>query len=158
VGAVIAIRKAEARDLGQVLRIERSSFGDPWSRESFESSLQAEWMRFYVAEEVGEGESGAPVLLGYVIALVLSDEAEIANIAVAPEARRRGLGGLLLDHATSDAVGAGVRAVYLEVRESNAGARALYDSRSFTPVGRRRRYYRNPAEDALLLRRTLAPT
>ena len=149
----LVIREAGERDLDEVVRIERESFGDPWSRESFRSAVGASRMRFLVAEEVRDGEGGERGLVGYVIALMLFDEAEIANIAVSREARRRGIGGLLLDQALSEAAGRGVSAVYLEVRESNMSARALYESRSFENVGRRRRYYRNPTEDALLLRR-----
>jgi [ribosomal protein S18]-alanine N-acetyltransferase len=149
----LAIREAGERDLDEVLRIERESFGDPWSRESFRSAVGASRMRFLVAEEAREGEGGARSLVGYVIALMLFDEAEIANIAVSGEARRRGIGGLLLDQALSEAAERGVSAVYLEVRESNMSARALYESRSFANVGRRKRYYRSPVEDALLLRR-----
>ena len=79
-------------------------------------------------------------------------------LAVAPVARRRGIGGLLLDEVVAGATRAGVRSLYLEVRESNSAARALYESRRFLPVGRRRGYYQRPPEDALLLRRDLAPT
>ena len=153
-------------DLPAIIRIERESFADPWSRESFVSSLEVERMRFLVAEERAEeraegsvdGKAGDSRVLGYVIALVLSDEAEIADLAVASSARRRGIGGLLLDRVSDEVARRGVRSLYLEVRESNLGARALYESRSFRQVGRRRRYYRQPTEDALLLRRDLGPT
>ncbi|MEO7457349.1 MAG: ribosomal protein S18-alanine N-acetyltransferase [Gemmatimonadaceae bacterium] len=153
----LVLREAVEEDLDAIVGIERKSFGDPWSRASFRSSLGGERMRFLVAEEVREGVGGGRCVVGYVIALMLFDEAEIANIAVAEDARRRGVGGLLLDHAIEEAAARGTAQVYLEVRESNAGARALYESRSFAPVGRRRGYYRNPTEDALLLRRELAP-
>ena len=159
--AVLAIRSAEESDLPAVHRIEASSFADPWSLQSFRSTLALERMRFLVAEEsldapVG-GRTGEPQLLGYVIAIVLSDEAEIADLAVAPLARRRGIGGMLLDRIVAESIERGVRTLYLDVRESNVGARALYESRQFLPVGRRRGYYRSPLEDALLLKRELAP-
>ena len=154
--ASLLLRQAGEGDLDQVVQIERESFGDPWSRESFRSSLASDRMRFLVAEEVRDGEAGERGLAGYVIALLLFDEAEIANIAVSAHARRRGIGGLLLDQAVAEAAERGVGAVYLEVRESNTGARALYESRSFAQVGRRRGYYRHPTEDALLLRRDIA--
>jgi ribosomal-protein-alanine N-acetyltransferase len=121
-------------------------------------------MRFLVAEsrEGGQGggqgsASGAPAVLGYVLATVLGPEGEIADIAVAPEARGRGIGGILLDEMLAMLGGEGVRTVYLEVRESNAAARRLYESRSFGPVGRRRGYYQHPVEDALVLRREIGP-
>lgn len=158
----LVIRPAEESDLPEILRIERTSFADPWSRESFITSLELERMRFLVAEERRDGDGGGEVgdstLLGYVIALVVSEEAEVANLAVATNVRRRGVGGLLLDRITDDLALRGVRSLYLEVRESNLAARALYESRSFVQVGRRKGYYRNPPEDALLLMRDLVPT
>ena len=159
--ASVVIRPAGEADLDGILRIERDSFADPWNRESFESSLALDRMRFLVAEDGGAGsgkeEGRDETILGYVVALLLLDEAEIADLAVAPGARRRGLGGLLLDRVAADVAYAGVRSLYLEVRESNSAARALYQSRSFLPVGRRRGYYQHPKEDALLLKRDLAP-
>jgi ribosomal-protein-alanine N-acetyltransferase len=91
------------------------------------------------------------------VALLYGEEGEIADLAVAPAARRLGVGGLLLDRVVAEAMESGVRALYLEVRESNSAARALYHSRGFDTVGRRRRYYQRPAEDALVLRRDMAP-
>jgi ribosomal-protein-alanine N-acetyltransferase len=154
----LLVRRAAPEDLAQIAEIEAASFADPWTVEAFASSLAFEQVRFFVAEERSEDGAGGCVLLGYVVALVMADEGEIANLAVSPAARRRGLGGLLLDRATAEVVELGVRALYLEVRESNVAARALYESKAFRPVGRRRAYYRNPLEDALLLRRDLVPT
>jgi [ribosomal protein S18]-alanine N-acetyltransferase len=155
----LALRRASAADIDAVLRIERASFADPWSRTSFEAALDFDRMRFLVADEAGDVGAAEAMesshVIGYVIALLLVDEAEIANIAVVPEVRGRGIGGRLLDQVSADAAGVGVRSLYLEVRESNTAARALYDSRSFTHVGRRRGYYRHPVEDALVLRRDL---
>ncbi|MEO8335694.1 MAG: ribosomal protein S18-alanine N-acetyltransferase [bacterium] len=159
--ATLVIRPAEHYDIPEVLRIERDSFADPWSADSFLTSLELDRMRFLVAEERGEGDSsrtGNGMLVGYVIALVLGEEAEIANLAVSSDARGRGVGGLLLDRVTDELVQRGVWSVYLEVRESNTAARALYKSRAFRQVGRRRGYYRHPAEDALLLKRDTEPS
>lgn len=154
----LLIRPAEERDLPEVIQIEKDSFADPWSAESLLTSLGLERMRFLVAEcGLGSEQDGGPRLVGYVIALLLSDEAEVADLAVASSARRRGIGGQLLDYVTEEAARSGVRTLYLEVRESNVAARALYESRSFQPVGRRKGYYRHPPEDALLLRRDLGP-
>lgn len=159
--ATLVIRPAEECDIPEVLRIERASFADPWSADSFLTSLELDRMRFLVAEERREGDGGHTgdgMLLGYVIALMLAEEAEVADIAVASDARRRGVGGLLLDRVTDELIERGVRSVYLEVRESNSAARALYESRAFRQVGRRRGYYHSPPEDALLLKRDLDPT
>jgi ribosomal-protein-alanine N-acetyltransferase len=152
------IRPAGEGDILAVSRIERDSFADPWSIESFRSSLDRERMRFLVAESRDAGTTSGTPLLGYVIALLLSGEAEIADIAVAPAARRQGIGGVLLDAMLDEATAEGVRTMYLEVRESNASARALYATRQFREVGRRKGYYHHPSEDALLLRRDLGTT
>ena len=155
--STLGLRLASAADIDAVLRIERASFADPWSRASFEAALNLERMRFLVADEAGGGEAGesSSRVIGYVIALLLMEEAEIANLAVVPEVRGRGIGGRLLDQVSADAAVVGVQTLYLEVRESNVAARALYESRSFAHVGRRRAYYRHPVEDALVLRRDL---
>jgi ribosomal-protein-alanine N-acetyltransferase len=104
---------------------------------------------FLVADAGGE-------VRGYIVAWFVLDEGEIGNLAVADEARRNGVGARLLDGAIAAVRTAGVDALYLEVRDSNAAARALYASRGFVEVGRRRDYYRRPKEDALVLRLELA--
>jgi ribosomal-protein-alanine N-acetyltransferase len=154
----VVTRLVHLPDLREVIEIERASFADPWSREAFESSIDPQRMRFLVAEDGRQDSSGERRILGYVVALLLFDEAEIANLAVAPSARRHGIGGLLLDRMSAALAGDGVESLYLDVRESNASARALYASRSFHEVGRRRGYYRHPTEDALLLKRNLVVT
>ena len=152
------MRAARDTDIEAVLAIEQESFVDPWSRDAFETALEVGRMLFLVAEESrvdgsGSGEWGTPAVLGFVVALLLLDEAEVADLAVTPAARGRGIGGLLLDRVSAEVRAVGVRTMYLEVRESNLSARALYDSRSFRHVGLRRGYYANPREDALLMRR-----
>jgi ribosomal-protein-alanine N-acetyltransferase len=88
----------------------------------------------------------------------MGDEGEIADIAVDPSARRAGVGGLLLARVEDEMARCGVRALYLEVRESNLAALGLYHGRGFRAVGRRRAYYRHPVEDALVLKREIDPT
>jgi ribosomal-protein-alanine N-acetyltransferase len=149
----IMLRRAEVADLDAVVAIERASFTDPpWSHDSFTALVDSPRAYFMVACEAPAG----PVV-GYVVAWFVADEAEIANLAVAPPRRTRGVGARLLDAALTEAHANGARVVHLEVRDSNAAARALYGSRGFSAVGRRRRYYRDPVEDALLLRRDLEP-
>lgn len=97
----------------------------------------------------------APV--GFTIARQISDEAELLLIGVRPDRRRSGLGGVLLDRMLADAAAAGALQVFLEVRESNAAAIALYSSRGFEVVGRRPGYYRaadGARQDALTMRRS----
>ncbi len=93
---------------------------------------------------------------GFVLARVAAGEAEILTLAVHPEARRQGHGAALLAGAMASAVARGATAMFLEVAEGNAAARALYAAAGFAEVGRRRRYYPDGG-DALVLRRDLNP-
>jgi ribosomal-protein-alanine N-acetyltransferase len=159
----LTIRLATLRDLPAMLAIERASFSDPWGADAFTTALGLEQMRVFVAEQGGEahgavGADAARRVVGYVVALAAGAEADIADLAVASEARRRGIGRMLLEHIIAELGYEGVRSVYLEVRESNRAARAMYEVGGFEAVGVRRRYYRQPVEDALILRREIGPT
>jgi ribosomal-protein-alanine N-acetyltransferase len=92
--------------------------------------------------------------IGFVLARVAADEAEILTLAVAPDARRQGHGGALLANAMAGAAARGAQAMFLEVSARNAAARALYAAAGFAEVGRRRAYYAD-GSDALVLRRDL---
>jgi len=89
---------------------------------------------------------------GFVVARVVGEEWEIENIAIAGPARRRGLGTRLLGELLDLARAKGAASVFLEVRESNRAARALYEKWSFLESGHRQRYYKEPEEDAILYR------
>ncbi len=91
-------------------------------------------------------------VLGFLVAQVLGDEWEIENIAVSAPARRRGLASRLVSELLDRAQKRGARAVFLEVRESNRAARMLYEKWAFLPAGRRKAYYTDPMEDAILFR------
>ena len=144
----IVVRRASAGDIDAVHAIEREAFTDPWPRSSFLEALESPHLYFSVVV-TADGH-----LVGYLLGWFAAGDGEIANIAVASGARGRGIGGRLLDDAILAAQAAGAVTIHLEVRESNAAAQALYASRRFTSVGRRRGYYREPPEDAIVLRRT----
>ncbi len=144
----IVIRPAHPADLARVVEIERASFSDPWTLGAFRSALEQERLNFHVA--LGDGK-----VVGYAVSWCVIDEAELANLAVLPGLRGRRIGSALLDRAMDDARLAGCVVMHLEVRDSNAAARALYESRGFGMVGRRKGYYRAPVEDALILRARL---
>ena len=146
----LAIRAARRDDVDADAALQRRAFSDPWSANSFRALFGNQLVHFAVAEDAITG-----VVLGYVVAWFVVDEAEIANLAVSDQARRAGIGARLLDHAVGAAEQRQCRVVFLEVRESNAAARALYASRGFEVAGRRSKYYRKPVEDALVLRRGL---
>lgn len=143
------IDRVRTSDLARIAALERECFSDPWSASAFRDLEGNSRVQFLCAREGADG----PVL-GYVVAWFAADEGEIANLAVAPDARGRGIGAALLDAALTQAEQMRVSAVYLEVRDSNQTARRLYESRGFAEVGRRRDYYRRPVEDAVILRRT----
>jgi ribosomal-protein-alanine N-acetyltransferase len=141
----VVMRLAASADLARVVEIERASFSDPWSASAFRSALEEDRINFHVAVR-------DDVVVGYAVSWCVVDEAELANLAVVPSLRGQGTGAALLDRAMADARSAGCVVMHLEVRESNSSARALYASRGFEMVGRRKRYYREPIEDALILR------
>jgi ribosomal-protein-alanine acetyltransferase len=93
-------------------------------------------------------------VVGVIAARRVADQGEIVNLAVAPACRRQGLGRRLVEHAMARMEHEGARAIFLEVRESNAGARESYARMGFREAGRRRHYYRDPLEDALVLSRS----
>ena len=98
--------------------------------------------------------------VGFVLCLRAADEGEILSMGVVPGERRRGLGGRLLAAALEAASAAGARALYLEVAEDNRAARDLYQKQGFSPVGRRKGYYRKlprPGLDGLILVRRIGP-
>jgi len=103
-------------------------------------------------------DNGAAQPAGFALARVAADEAELLTIGVVPEAQRRGIARRLIAACAERAAGAGAAALFLEVGETNAAARALYDGLGFQEVGRRAAYYRQPDgrhEDALVMRRDL---
>lgn len=146
--APFRIRPAALADSAALVAIERRCFSDPWSEAAFREALGSEWTFGLVA-----GTARGPV--GYLIGREAGGSGEILNLAVAPEARRRGIGGALLEEGLAEFRQRGASEVFLEVRESNLSAQALYLARGFRPVGQRAAYYRNPREDALVLRLAL---
>jgi [ribosomal protein S18]-alanine N-acetyltransferase len=133
----------------EVLEIERLSFSDPWSREMFRSEL-----------EVGGGTYArmalrGNALAGYLLAVMVEDEAHLGNLAVHPSERRTGVGQRLLDDLLETAREQGVSRITLEVRRSNDNARKFYFRNEFIDVAMRKNYYRNPHEDAIVMLRSL---
>jgi ribosomal-protein-alanine N-acetyltransferase len=142
------LRPASRADVAALAVLERAAFDDPWSPAELTEALGWSGAIALVAD-------GADGIAGYVLGRVVVDEAEILSIAVDPELRRAGLGRALLDGAVGTMIARGARAVWLEVRVSNGAARAMYGAAGFIAAGLRRGYYRQPPEDALVLRRDL---
>ena len=127
-----------------VAEVEALCFSDPWSEASFREALAGEGYTFL---GLWEGET----LVGYGGMLTVLDTADVTGIAVRPTHRRQGLGRELLTALMRAAERDGVTRLQLEVRESNTAARALYRSLGFGEDGKRKRYYRRPEEDAVLM-------
>ncbi len=130
----------------QVAELEKLCFSDPWSEKSVASELNNPLSLWLVALD---GETVA----GYVGSQSVMGESDMMNVAVHPSYRRQGIAEALI-RALVNALGdRGNHCLTLEVRASNASAIALYAKLDFTQVGRRPNYYRNPREDALILRK-----
>ena len=144
----LSIRSATSADLPAMMVLEKhAATAAHWTAQQYEALFRGHSpeRRALIIED----ESG---LQGFVIARVVDREWEIENIAVAGPARRRGLGTRLLGELLDQARGRGADAVFLEVRESNRAARALYEKWAFLESGRRPGYYKDPEEDAILYR------
>ena len=127
--------------LDEVAELERVCFPDPWSRNMLKEELENDLAAFLVALD-GQG-----AVAGYAGLQVVLDEGYILNVAVRPDCRRQGVAGQLLDFAKGNQLAF----LTLEVRASNYPAIALYGSRGFRGVGRRKNYYEHPKEDAVIM-------
>ncbi|HZV54389.1 MAG TPA: ribosomal protein S18-alanine N-acetyltransferase [Rhodocyclaceae bacterium] len=136
-------------DVDPVTAAEQRSYAFPWTRGNFADSLKA-GHSMWVCREGGE-------MVGYVVVMMVVDEAHLLNITILPEHQRRGLGSALLGHMFDVARGYGAVRMLLEVRPDNASGFALYRRFLFSEIGRRRGYY--PAdggrEDAIVMARDL---
>ena len=141
----VRIERMRPEDLEAVLRVEAASFSEPWTREMFEAELIPGVSITLVAR------SDAGTLLGYLCGSIIEDEFHIGNIAVDPGLRRRGVGTKLLLSSLVEAFHHGAQGASLEVRASNRAAQSLYRHFGFTELGRRRRYYSDPVEDAIIM-------
>ncbi len=142
------IRKMKASDVAAIAELEKVCFSDPWSYDSIASELVNPLSYWLVAEVDG-------VVAGYVGSQSVLDAADMMNIAVSPDYRRRGIGRALVNELVAHLSKNNVIALLLEVRLSNLAAITLYEKMGFEQVGRRPNYYRNPREDALILRKEL---
>jgi ribosomal-protein-alanine N-acetyltransferase len=146
------IRLATAADLPALVRLaQHSATAAQWSPEQYANLFNSTSPR-RVALVIEQ----ASRVQGFLVAQAVPSEWEIENIAIAADARRRGLGTRLLGEFLDRARAEGAQAVFLEVRESNRAARSLYETWAFVESGRRARYYQNPQEDAIVYRHSFA--
>ena len=143
----VQIRDATERDLARIWEIERLSFPQPWSLDSFERELTLPFSRMVVAMPDSGGNGGA---VGFICRWLIADELHVLNIAVHPDVRRSGVGTRLLQVAVDEAKAKEAQVVTLEVRRSNLAARYLYRKFNFEERRLRRNYYAF-GEDAIVM-------
>ena len=139
------VRRAEVRDIGDLLLIEEAQFPEPWSRRMLREEIENGATRRYTVVEDGGRVVG-------VLGLMFIDaDAHINTIATAPDMERRGIGRTLLDDGLAAAIERGSTRMTLEVAVGNDAARAFYAEYGFAPLGIRKQYYQKTGEDALVL-------
>jgi ribosomal-protein-alanine N-acetyltransferase len=141
----LIIRKMTLDDLPAVVELDRTSFSLPWPERSFRFELTDNpASRCWVVEVDGK-------LVGMIVVWLLVDEAHVATLATHPDFRRQGIAKKLLSHALQNLVKEGAQSSFLEVRVSNMAAQEMYRKFGYKESGRRRRYYKDNDEDAILM-------
>ena len=135
-----------ALHVSQVAELEKLCFSDPWSEKSVASELENKLAYWLVAVEDDR-------VAGYVGSQTVCGETDMMNIAVHPDFRRRGIAESLVNALVEDLKKQESHCLTLEVRASNEAAQKLYEKLGFMQVGLRKNYYRNPKEDAYILRK-----
>lgn len=142
---MIRVRRATYDDLPRMIEIaQRAVTAAQWSPQHYEQVFSPGRLALVIEQD--------RQVMGFIVGRAVNDEWEIENIAVTGDARRRGLGSHLLGDFLHHIRGSGATQAFLEVRESNVAARALYEKWAFIEAGRRKAYYQDPPEDAVLLK------
>lgn len=153
------IRLATVADIPGLMNLDRQcGTAAHWTQQQYVQLFTSDDRLLAVAEANPNTESVSPIsgeILGFLVAHHVAPEWELENIVVAPQVRGKGLGKRLLDTLFAAARNTNSSTVFLEVRESNVAARTLYERAGFEETGRRKSYYGNPQEDAILYLRTL---
>lgn len=148
----IQITKMTEHDLLEVVEIEESSGLSRWGWSAYYAELQGRNSHLMLVARIDSQERTLRTkLAGYIVARMGADELHINNVAVREEYRRRGIGRRLLDSIIEEAKRAGATAAYLELRAGNKAALALYEECGFRVTARRKQYYSDPVEDALVM-------
>ena len=141
---MLKIRDMCPRDIEAVAAIEKENFSKPWKKQDFLDAVQSPNTLYFVAEQDGE-------IVGYAGMWAALDEGEITNVSVKEACWGQHVGRALMDSMIEAGEKAGVASFFLEVRESNERAAALYSSCGFEAAGRRKDFYEDPAEDGLVM-------
>ncbi len=141
------IRSMQPQDIQAVMEIDRESFPNPWPENTYLYELRENRMSHLLVIESRESS----LLVGVAGYWLVVDEAHISTFAIHPDWRGRGAGSVLLDGLLRQAAGLGAGSAMLEVRVGNTAAQSLYRKFGFQTVGRRKGYYKDNGEDALLM-------
>ncbi|KXG76047.1 Acetyltransferase YpeA [Fervidicola ferrireducens] len=141
----VTIELMKTEDLDQVMEVEKLSFTNPWSKNSFFLELTTNELATYIVAKV-DGK-----VVGYAGMWLIVGEAHVTNVAVHPEFRKKGIGELLMRSLMTLAKESGAKMMTLEVRKSNYIAQNLYTKLGFEPIGIRRGYYTDNREDAVIM-------
>ncbi len=145
---MITVRRAGERDIAAIAGIESAAAQRPWSCGQFSEELTLPHARLLCAEDKGE-------VVGFLDMHIAADDAHINELGVAVNCRRRGIGETLVRFSDKVAKSEGCTVLSLEVREGNGAARALYEKCGFKPVGTRKRFYKTPDEDGIIMLKEL---
>lgn len=148
---VAVIAPMTEHDLLEVVEIEQTSGLSPWGWDAYHRELQGNDRGLMWVARLDPKANNGHALAGYVVGRLAADELHINNIAVRDHYRRGGLATALLNRVLMEAKGYKATTAFLEVRAGNSAALAFYEKSGFTAVGRRRNYYSNPLEDALIM-------
>ena len=140
------IETMKSSHVAQIAELEKICFSDPWSEKSIASELNNE-LAFWLTAIEGD------LVAGYIGSQTVIDETDMMNVAVHPDFRRKGIAEALVNALVEALKSKESRCLTLEVRASNVPAITLYEKLGFSQIGRRKNYYRNPREDALILRK-----
>lgn len=141
----ITIRLMNTEDAKQVAHIEKQSFSQPWPEEEFRKAATNKAYIYIVATHNER-------IVGYAGVIASAEEADITNIAVDAEYRRLGIADQLLKQLSRQLFQKDIKDIFLEVRESNSAAIALYSKNGFVKIGMRKNYYKLPNEDAIIMK------
>jgi ribosomal-protein-alanine N-acetyltransferase len=141
----VTVELMGVEDLDQVIEVEKLSFTNPWSRNSFFLELTTNELATYIVAKV-DGR-----VVGYAGMWLIVGEAHVTNVAVHPGFRKKGIGELLMRSLMTIARESGAKMMTLEVRKSNYIAQNLYTKLGFEPIGIRRGYYTDNNEDAVIM-------
>jgi len=151
VPATVSILPMTEHDLLEVVEIEQNSRLSPWGWDAYHRELQSNDRGLMWVARLDRQLNREKTLAAYIVGRLVADELHINNVAVRDAYRRTGIASALLSRLLSEANGYKAVRAFLEVRAGNAAALALYEGCGFCVVGRRRNYYSNPQEDALIM-------